>query len=152
MRHRIGAGLFALAFSASADQARLDVNAELIGTCKIDQVTPIDFGDLEQGSTAPDRIAPGSVRYWCSQGLRYTVKVNDGANAQSVGGRRMKGQASTNAAEYLAYDLRPGRESGTGLGPNTPELFEMDAEVKGRDYNTLSVGGFLETVIVTISP
>jgi len=152
MKYRIGTGLLALAFTASADQANMDVGAELIGTCKIDQVTPIDFGDLEQGSTAPDRIMVGSVRYWCSKGLRYTVKTDDGMNAQVLGSRRMKGQASTNATEYLPYDLRPRRDSGTGLGPHTLETFEMEAEVKGRDYNTLSVGGFLDTVTVTISP
>jgi spore coat protein U-like protein len=150
MRYPIGTALLALAFSASADQARMDVDAELIGTCKIDLVTPVDFGDLEQGSTAPDRIAPGSVRYWCSKGMRYTVTLDNGVNYRSR--RQMKGQASTNATEYLPYDLRPRRESGTGLGPQAPELFEMEGEVKGRDYNTLSVGGFLDTVIVTISP
>ena len=152
MSYRIGTGLVALALSASADQANMDVGAELIGTCKIDQVTPIDFGDLEQGSTAPDRIMVGSVRYWCSKGQRYTMKTDGGANAEGVGKWRMKGQASTNATEYLPYDLRPRRESGTGLGPQAPELFELEAEVKGRDYNALSVGGFLDTVTVTISP
>jgi spore coat protein U-like protein len=152
MRYRAGTALVALAFSASADQARMDVNAELIGICKVDSMTPIDFGDLEQGSTAPDRVAPGSVRYWCSKGQRYTIKLDDGANPQAVGARRMKGQASTNSTEYLPYELRPRRESGTGLGPQAPEVFEMEAEVKGRDYNTLSVGGFLDTVVVTISP
>jgi len=151
MRYGVGTALVAFAFSASADQSSMDVGAEIIGTCKIDQVTPIDFGDLEQGSTAPDRTAPGSVRYWCSKGLRYTVTMDNGVNYRSVG-RQMKGQASTNSTEYLPYDLRPRRESGTGLGPQTPEIFEMDAEVKGRDYNSLSVGGFLDTVIVTISP
>ena len=103
----------------------MDVGAEIIGTCKIDLVTPIDFGDLEQGSTALDRIATGSVRYWCSKGLRYTVKLDNGANYRTVG-RNMKGQASTNSTEYLPYDLRPRRESGTGLGPH-PEVFEMEA-------------------------
>src|SRR6185436_9107750 len=133
-RSRIGTALLELAFPASADQANMDVGAELIGTCKIDLVTLVDFGDLEQGSTAPDRIAPGSVRFWCSKGLRYQVKIYDGVNSQ-VGTRRMKGQASTNSTEYLPYDLRPrGRDSGTGLGPQTPEIFEMEAEVKGRDY------------------
>jgi spore coat protein U-like protein len=152
MRYRIGTALLALALSASADQANMGVDAEIIGVCKIDQVTLIDFGDLEQGTTAPNRIAPGSVRYWCSLGLRYTVKVDDGVHAGAVGSRRMKGQASTNSTEYLSYDLRPRRDSGTGLGPQAPEVFEMEAEVKGTDYNVLSVGGFLDTVVVTISP
>jgi spore coat protein U-like protein len=152
MRYRAGTVLFALAFSASADQARMDVNAELIGTCKIDSVTPIDFGDLEQSAASPDRIAVGSVRYWCSQGLRYTIRVDDGLNS-SKGSRRMKGQASTNANEYLSYDLRPrGTEHDTGLGPQNPEIFEMEAEVKGVNYDPLSVGPLLDTVVVTISP
>jgi len=130
----------------------MDVNVELIGICKINAATPIDFGDLEQGTTAPDRLAPGSVRFWCSKGLRYTLKLDDGANALAVGSRRMKGQAAANSTEYLPYELRPRRESGTGLGPQNPEIFEMEAEVKGRDYNALSTGGFLDTVVVTISP
>ena len=152
MRSGAGTALFALAFSAAADQASTDVGAEIVGTCKIDLATLVDFGDLEQGPTAADRIASGSVRFWCSKGLRYSVRVDDGANHLS-GHRRMKGQAPANSTEYLPYDLRPrGRENGTGLGPKAPEIFEMEAEVKGSDYNGLSAGGFLDTVVVTISP
>src|SRR6188768_4006522 len=120
MRYRIGAALFALALSASADQARLDVNAELIGICKIDSATPIDFGDLVQSANSPDRIAVGSVRFWCSKGLRYTITMDDGLHS-SKGSRRMKGEAASNSDEYLSYDLRPrGREGDTGLGPQSP--------------------------------
>ena len=153
MRYRIGTALLALACSASADQSRMDVGAEIIGVCKIEDATSIDFGDLIQSAgTSPNRIVTGSVRFWCSMGLRYTVKVDNGLHS-SKGSRRMKGQASTNTNEYLSYDLRPrNTERGTGLGPQSPEVFEMEAEVRGENYEMLSVGGLLDTIVVTISP
>jgi len=141
-----------MALSASADQARLDVNAELIGICKIDSATPIDFGDLEQGVASPDRIAVGSVRFWCSKGLKYKITMDDGLHS-SKGSRRMKGEGPSNQGEFLSYDLRSrGTEGSTGLGPNSPEIFEMEAEVKGVNYDPLSVGPLRDTVVVTISP
>jgi spore coat protein U-like protein len=92
------------------------------------------------------------VQFWCSSGLRYTMKMDDGLHANK-GTRRMKGQAATNATEYLSYDLRPRhRESGTGLGPHNPEVFEMEAEVRGENYAPLSVGDLRDTIVVTISP
>jgi spore coat protein U-like protein len=151
MRSRLCTGLFALALSASADQGRMDVNAEILGKCTIDSVRPIDFGDLEQTASSPDRIALGGVHFWCSLGLRYKVSANEGLNPNK-GSRRMKGQAATNANEYLTYELIPRRsESGTGLGPAYPEFFEMEATVKGENYDPISVGPYLDTVVVTIS-
>ena len=50
------AAFFATALVASAAETSVDVRANIKGTCVIDQATPIDFGDLEQGTTAPDRI------------------------------------------------------------------------------------------------
>jgi spore coat protein U-like protein len=153
MRHCIGTALIALAFSASADQANMDVGAEIIGKCQIEAVTPIDFGDLEQtAGNSADRVAVGGLNYWCSLGMRYNISMDDGLNS-SKGSRRMRGQAATNSLEYLTYELRPRRgESGSGLGPQFPEVFDMEATVKGRDYEILSVGGLLDSVVVTISP
>jgi spore coat protein U-like protein len=152
MRARIGVAFLALAFSASADQANMDVGVELIGICRIRQVNPIDFGDLEQSATSPDRTAIGSLHFWCSKGLRYNVKADDGLHS-SKGTRRMKGHAATNNLEFLSYDLRPrNTERGIGLGPDFPEVFEMEAAVKGENYDPLSVGPLRDIVVVTISP
>jgi len=152
MNRGIAASLLMLASSAFADQASMDVTSNIVGKCTIDRVSPIDFGDLTQGTTAPDRTAAGSVSYWCSKGLRYLVTVGYGANSQFPT-RRMKGQDATNSTEYLSYDLTPRLpQLGTGLGPAAPQRVDMEASIKGRDYNTLSVGGLLDTVVVTIIP
>jgi hypothetical protein len=152
MRYGLGAALLASALSASADQDSLDVNAELIGICKIDSATPIDFGDLDQSIASPNRTAVGSVRFWCSKGLRYKVAVDDGLNS-SQGTRRMKGEAASNSSEFLSYDLRAlGAGGDTGLGPQSPQVFEMEAEVRGENYDSLSVGPLRDTLVVTISP
>jgi len=152
MRARIGVAFLALALSASADQASMDVGAELIGTCQIDRVVPIDFGDLEQSRNSPNRTAVGAVLFWCSKGLRYKIKADDGLHS-SKGSRRMKGEGSVNVDEYLSYDLRPRfSEHDSGMGPLYPVLFEMEAEVRGENYDPLSVGPLRDTVVVTISP
>jgi spore coat protein U-like protein len=89
------------------------------------------------------------VRYWCSKGAPYTVTIGNGNNYSA--GRRMKGQSSTNSAEFLAYEvLADTALTGTGIGPNTPVDFRMTGKVKGPDYNSVSVGGFIDTLVVTI--
>jgi spore coat protein U-like protein len=144
--------LAAFALPAVADQANVDVRANIRGTCKIESVTAVDFGDLDQSTTAPDRTAPGTVRYWCSKGLTYDIDIGLGNNASGTN-RRMKGQASTNATEFLPYQLTADSAlRRTGNGPQTPVTFQMTGTVRGADYNVVSVGGFLDTIIVTVSP
>jgi len=148
----IGITICAIALAAAADDASVDVRANIKGTCVIDLVTTIDFGDLQQGTTAPDRTAPGSVRYWCTKGLKYTVALGDGNNNQG-NKRRMKGVATTNSTEFLPYDLTSDAPaSGTGAGPTTLATVNLTATVRGADYNALSVGQFKDTVVVTIAP
>jgi len=148
----IGTATLACAFSATAAESNVDVRANIKGTCVIEQVTAVEFGDLQQGTTAPDRTAPGSVRYWCTKGLVYTVGISKGANA-SGDIRRMKGVATTNSSEYLAYTLTTSSPaSATGVGPATPVTLALTGTVKGTDYNVLSVGQLKDTVVVTIAP
>jgi spore coat protein U-like protein len=148
----VGTALFTIALPAAAADASVDVRANIKGTCVIDLVTMIDFGDLEQGTTAPDRTAPGTVRYWCSKGLAFTITTGNGNNASGTQ-RRMKGVATTNATEFLPYTLSPDAPaSGTGVGPAAPVTHTITGTVRGADYNALSVGQFSDTVIVTIAP
>jgi hypothetical protein len=152
MGRRIGAVVFAFAFSASADQTRMDVDAELIGSCEITEARAIDFGDLEQSAASPNRLAAGSVSFWCTRGMRYQITVDLGLHSNK-GARRMKGEGTANTLEYLTYQLRSlGGETGTGGGLYYPEFFDMEAEVLGVNYDPLSVGPLRDTVVVTISP
>ncbi|QJR16700.1 spore coat protein U domain-containing protein [Usitatibacter palustris] len=144
--------LFAIALPVFAADTSVDVRANIKGICVIDSITAIDFGDLEQGTTAPDRNAPGSVRYWCTKGLVYSVTLGNGNNATGSQ-RRMKGVAVTNSAEFLPYDLTSGSPAtGTGAGPGAPVTLTLTGSVRGADYNLLSVGQLLDTVVVTIAP
>lgn len=148
----IGTALLAMALPATAADTSVDVRANIKGTCVIDSVTLIDFGDLEQGTTAPDRNQAGSVKYWCSKGLVYTVTMGNGNNA-SGSQRRMKGVAPTNSSEFLAYDLTSDAPaSATGAGPGALATLTLTATVRGADYNALSVGQLMDTVVVTIAP
>jgi len=147
----IASALFTIALPAAAADTNVDVRANIKGTCVIDAVTMIDFGDLEQGTTAVDRTQAGSVRYWCSKGMVYSVTLGNGSNFLTT--RRMKGQASTNSTEFLAYDLTSDAPAtGTGAGPSALATVNLSATVKGTDYNALSVGQFTDIVVVTIAP
>jgi spore coat protein U-like protein len=152
MRFAIPLLAAALPLAVFAADTSVDVRANIKGTCVIDAVTVIDFGDLEQGTTAPDRTQAGSVRYWCSKGLVYRVTLGNGNNASGTQ-RRMKGIATTNSTEFLAYQLTSDAPaSGTGAGPATLATVALTATVRGVDYNVLSVGQFMDTVVVTIAP
>jgi spore coat protein U-like protein len=141
------------ATSAAADTANLNVTANIQGTCVIQSVQSVNFGDLQQGTTAPDKTVPGNITYWCTKGASYTVTLGMGNNPQG-NIRRMKGQASTNQSEFLPYDLDYDGDDrgGVGKGPRSPERRNITGTVRGADYNALSVGGFQDTVVVTITP
>jgi spore coat protein U-like protein len=152
MRRLLAFGVALLATGAEADTANLNVTANILGTCVIQSVQSVNFGDLQQGTTAPDKTAPGSITYWCTRGASYTVTLGLGNNAQGTI-RRMQGQATSNQSEFLAYDLASdSTASGVGKGPQAPETHNVTGTVRGADYNTLSVGGFQDTVVVTITP
>jgi len=137
---------------ALADTANVDVTANIKGVCRIESIQSVDFGDLEQGTTAADKNAPGSVNYWCTKGVAYTITLGPGANPAGTT-RQMKGQATTNATELLAYQLvAQSPVAGTGRGPQTPETLTLQGTVRGADYNVLSVGGFKDTVVITVTP
>jgi len=65
---------------ALADTANVDVTANIKGVCRIESIQSVDFGDLEQGTTAADKTAPGAVNYWCTKGVAYTVTLGMGTN------------------------------------------------------------------------
>ena len=137
---------------ALADTANVNVSANIKGICKIESIQSVDFGDLIQGANAADKTAPGTVNYWCTKGVAYTVTLGTGQNAAGAV-RQMQGQASTNSTELLPYDLiLPTPPPTTGRGPQTPEALALQGTVKATDYNTKSVGGFRDTVIVTVTP
>ena len=152
MRRLVAIPILLFATAAGADTANLNVNANILGTCVIQSVQSVSFGDLQQGTTAPDKIAPGSITYWCTKGASYTVNLGLGNNPSGTT-RRMQGQATTNSAEFLPYDLvSDSATTGNGKGPAAPETHNVTGTVRGTDYNLLSVGGFQDTVIVTITP
>jgi spore coat protein U-like protein len=93
------------------------------------------------------------VNYWCTKGVAYTITLGPGLNPAGTV-RQMKGIATTNSAELLKYDL-VAQSPITGLigrGPQTPEALALQGTVLGADYNVLSVGGFRDTVVITVTP
>ena len=148
------ASMLALAAGAAlADTANVDVTANIRGVCRIESIQSVDFGDLEQGTTAADKQASGAVNYWCTKGVAYTITLGTGLNPSGAV-RQMKGTAATNSAELLKYELISTSPT-TGLigrGPQTPEALALQGTVLGADYNILSVGGFKDTVVITVTP
>jgi spore coat protein U-like protein len=138
---------------ALADTANVDVNANIKGVCRIESIQSVDFGDLEQATTAADKQAAGAVNYWCTKGVAYTITLGAGQNPAGAV-RQMKGTATTNSAELLKYQL-VAQSPTTGLvgrGPQTPESLALQGTVLGADYNILSVGAFKDTVVITVTP
>jgi len=148
----VGIAVLAISLLASAAESSVDVRANIKGICVIDLVTMIDFGDLEQATAPTDRTAPGSVRYWCTKNLAYSVTLGNGSNATGTQ-RRMKGIATTNSTEFLPYELTSDAPAtGLGAGPSALATVTLTGKVRGTDYNVLSVGQFQDTVVVTIAP
>jgi spore coat protein U-like protein len=134
----------------SPETGSLDLNARIRGSCKIERIKPVDFGDIQQdGRTS--RTVSAAVTFWCSKGLAYRIDIGRGTSHSGTV-RRMRGEAAENADELLPYELVAGSAiSGNGRGPLAAEVLALEAVVRTSDYDRLGAGTLRDQVVVTIS-
>ena len=143
--------LWLAAGEAAADAGVADVTANIRGVCRIESIHAVDFGELEEGGAASERSATGTVRFWCTKGVAYTIALGSGANPAGTT-RRMMGQEDATVARFLPYELAfRSAANGTGLGPHAPEALALHGTVRVADYKALAPGEFRDTVMVTIT-
>ncbi|VTU42860.1 MULTISPECIES: Csu type fimbrial protein [unclassified Variovorax] len=151
MRKQVLAVLAATLLGSSAfaaDNANVQVLANVQGTCKFLAAPDVNFGTLDPGAGG-DVNAKTDVSFWCTKGANYTLNVGNGANFDSATtARRMKSATG----DYIKYELSPVNASGIGTGRSTPLTFSMNALLRGSDYIDATVGEYQDTVQLTVTP
>jgi len=130
----------------NADEDEFTVRVDVKGSCTIDEVDELDFGDLDKAKDSPAE-AKGSIKYWCTTDTPYRIEFNNGKYAD---GSQRRLQNGTN---YLNYDFATptgGDYIGAGQGATPP--YEMTATISVDEVKNAVSGEYLDTVTLTINP
>lgn len=140
--------LFAtLAGNALADTQDLVVSAQVVGTCRFESATDIDFGTLDQTATA-DQTATGDLIFWCTKNATYSL--TDEANPAVADGSFRGTLAGTN--DSIDYELTYTNYSGQGAGKKSPVTSVVTATILNADYVDVEVDTYSDTVTFTVNP
>ncbi|BCL74848.1 hypothetical protein JHS3_05840 [Jeongeupia sp. HS-3] len=144
----IGATMLAMAAGgAYAADKNVQVKAKVEGTCQFVDANDvvIDFGTLTPGGG--DQSKSAGTSFWCTNGVNYTVALDNGLNPDGSSKRQMKGATDT---DLIGYTLTADNTTGAGTGSSTPIPVLLTAGVKGTDYQDAKIGDYNDTVIMTL--
>ncbi|MBM5572148.1 MULTISPECIES: spore coat protein U domain-containing protein [Deefgea] len=151
MKNILLASAMSLAFiaitpSAFAASTNVKVKANVKGSCSFADGNDviIDMGTLSANSG--DQSKQGVTQFWCSNGVNYTITMNNGLHATGTQKRMQSNQY------YLPYTLTLTPTTGVGTGPGTLKDILLTATVLGSDINNATVAnGYTDTVVLTIN-
>jgi spore coat protein U-like protein len=141
-----------IAFSGvamAADNATVNVSANVVGTCKFDtKVGTLPFGDLDPAVGGNmNNLAATQPTFWCTKGSSYTITDDDGLHKSGTT-HRMVGPSPTDLIPYtFTYTA-----SGTGQGKSTLTTMNIAGQILGADYINATAGGYSDTVTLSINP
>jgi spore coat protein U-like protein len=158
----IGVGSVCLGRDVNNGTTTLTVNLTVTNDCLI-TAPNISFGSAPVVS-AFTAVTGQTINLNCTKGSAYTVGLNDGQNAASVGGRRRM----ISGSNYLAYDIFKSAGStrwgnvagarrassdaevnpGNGLG-NGSQIFNYNAKIY-TDQSTPPAGTYVDNVILDV--
>ena len=131
------------------DTATVDVQANVVGTCKFMTASAIlNFGNLDP-AVGTDVTATTTLTFWCTKNATYTVTDDDGLHETVSNQNRMK---HATFLEYIPYSFSYTPTSGTGAGKGTSITLNISGTVRGSNYINASAGSYSDTVTMTISP
>ncbi|AOY02050.1 spore coat protein U domain-containing protein [Jeongeupia sp. USM3] len=135
--------------SAYAVDKNVQIKAHVEGTCQFEDANDvvIDFGTLTPGGG--DQTKSAGTSFWCTNGVNYTVSLDNGLNPDGSNNRQMLLSGGT-ATDVIGYTLAADKTTGAGTGSSTPIPVLLTAGVKGADYQNAKVGDYNDTVIMTL--
>lgn len=132
---------------ALADTQDVGVSANIAGTCQFISAAPVEFGPLDQTSSA-DATAAGSVSFWCTNNALYTLTDEDGLGEDGAFSGTLIGSGS----DTITYSLLYNNTSGSGSGKTTPIVSTINGTILNAAYIDVEAGSYTETVTFTIAP
>lgn len=140
------AAVMAMAGTAMAATANLEVTAEVVGVCTMTGGT-LDFGELNP--TAPSNVTRNSsgVTVTCTYGTDYALSGDDGSHASGTQKRLNNG--GTTANDFIAYSVTI-PTGGTGTGSAVPVT--IAGNIASGAYATARAGTYSDTIELTVTP
>lgn len=139
------AAILALAGSAMAATASLNVSANITAACSVTGGN-LDFGTLVPGAGTPVTASSTGVTVTCTNRDAYTVTVDNGTHAAGSQAN-LKNAANTDTIAY-SLTLPVGPYAGTGAA----QPFSIGGTIAGNAYTTASAGTYNDTVTITVTP
>lgn len=133
------------------------VSANVIGTCVVNTAnSTLAFGGLDPGSGGTVNAVWSGGTFRCTNGSAYTITSDDGLWESAAGGasNRMKLSTATDcsvATNCVRYTLGKAA-NGTGSGMTTNISFAVTGQTLIADYQNAAVGGYADTVTLTVAP
>lgn len=134
---------------ALAQQREKSFAIEKKGNCKINTNTAtLNFGSLDPGKSV-DVKSSTIIRFWCTNGARYTIKTDYGLYSQGRNTPRLKHEQKN---EYIPYNLNYSPRSGTGRGPSVPLQLTIQGSIVFNNYQNAFEGSYSDYLTFTILP
>jgi spore coat protein U-like protein len=136
------AAVMAMAGTAMAADADLDVSATVLGVCTMVGGS-LDFGQLDPTNPIAHSANSTGVTVTCTNGTAYTITSNNGANASGSQKRLASG------SNYIPYSITlPASTSGTGAA----QTVTIAGAIAAGAYTTSPAGTYTDTVVLSVSP
>ncbi len=129
------------------------VSISVAQTCTFHNPPPtaMNFGNLSPANTT-DAIATSTARIRCTGGVSgaypFTPLLSDD-NGQNGIGRQHRMRNTVNPAEYLPYTIT---YPVVAVSQNAPSSITITGTVSAADYQSAWVGGYTDTVTISINP
>ena len=134
---------------ASADTGNLAVTANVIGTCKLVAVPPLDFGTLNQVTAPVVTPAAVNVTYRCTKNTAPATFTVGGVVSPFTGSL---GNGTDNIAYTVSWTAPVTGGSGLGSGVTPVTVALTGSMAGGANYQNASAGSYTQSVAVVITP
>ncbi len=139
--------------SMAADNATINVQAEIVGSCAITSAPGLqDFGLIDVATYITTTLAP-SVNFQCTTGTLYTVTLNGSLNpgvGTNVGPRVLTDPIS---GDTMSYDILA-QSVGSALGIGAVDItYDMDITLPAASVTVaLTPGVYVDNFLFEINP
>lgn len=142
------AGAAAQAQGGPPRESTLTVTATILPKCMVVNSTANIAWTIDPSGTAASTGSGGQVRFKCSKGTSFGIKL-DGSTANLLVGEL---SAGNNKLPYTLQRTEPLSNLGLGLGSNKEISVDLSATVAAAEYQDAEPGAYTNTVQVVIEP
>ncbi len=146
----VAASVLGIAAHAATTTSQFNAQIQIQADCVVNSPNTLDFGAQGLLNTNVDATADFTVE--CTNGVNYTIAMDNGANASGSTNRM------ANGGEFVSYEIYQDASRTTvwdatstmaGTGNGDPQTYTVYGRVPPQ--TTPSVGTYIDTVTITVS-